>query len=112
VAACAASVGAEVVMTDRWEEQEMWSAIAVAVALAALALVVMAGGARADAGDDVDDDVRERTLYVWAGDQAWARPDFLAAIDFDERSPRHGQVLRTVPLPPPGDVGLVPASMP
>ena len=50
----------------------------------------------------------ERTLYVWAGDQARVSPDFLAVIDFDSRSPDYGRVLRTVPIPPPGNVGNEP----
>ena len=48
------------------------------------------------------------TLYVWASDQARVAPDFLAVIDFDSKSPSYGQVLRTVPLPPPGNVGNEP----
>jgi 56kDa selenium binding protein (SBP56) len=47
----------------------------------------------------------DKTLYVWAGDQAHIAPDFLAVIDFDEQSARYGQVIKTVPLPPPGNVG-------
>ena len=48
------------------------------------------------------------TLYVWASDVARVAPDFLAVIDFDRKSPSYGQVLRTVPLPPPGNVGNEP----
>jgi hypothetical protein len=48
------------------------------------------------------------TLYVWASDQAHVAPDFLAVIDFDRNSPTYGKVLRTVPLPPPGNVGNEP----
>jgi selenium-binding protein 1 len=48
------------------------------------------------------------TLYVWASDQAGVAPDFLAVIDFDRKSPNYGQVLRTVPLPPPGNTGNEP----
>jgi selenium-binding protein 1 len=48
------------------------------------------------------------TLYVWASDAAHVAPDFLAVIDFDRKSPDYGQVLRTVPLPPPGNVGNEP----
>ena len=48
------------------------------------------------------------TLYVWASDVARVAPDFLAVIDFDRKSPGYGQVLRTVPLPPPGNVGNEP----
>lgn len=45
-----------------------------------------------------------KTLYVWAGDQARVAPDFLAVIDFDEESKTYGKVIRTVPVPPPGNV--------
>ena len=48
------------------------------------------------------------TLYVWASDAAHVAPDFLAVIDFDRKSPNYGEVLRTVPLPPPGNVGNEP----
>ena len=48
------------------------------------------------------------TLYVWASDQAHIAPDFLVVIDFDPTSPTYGQVLKTVPLPPPGNVGNEP----
>lgn len=48
------------------------------------------------------------TLYVWASDQAGRAPDFLAVIDFDQRSPTYGRVLSTVPVPPPGNIGNEP----
>jgi selenium-binding protein 1 len=48
------------------------------------------------------------TLYVWASDEAHVAPDFLAVIDFDRKSPNYGQVLKTVPLPPPGNIGNEP----
>ena len=48
------------------------------------------------------------TLYVWASDQAGVAPDFLAVIDFDRTSRNYGEVLRTVPVPPPGNTGNEP----
>ena len=48
------------------------------------------------------------TLYIWASDQARVAPDFLAVIDFDRNSPEYGKVLKTVPLPPPGNIGNEP----
>ncbi len=57
---------------------------------------------------DKDSNYREKTLYIWAGDQQRKYPDFLAVIDFDEDSPDYGQVLRTVPIPPPGNKGNEP----
>ena len=47
----------------------------------------------------------EKYLFVWAGDQARINPDFLAVVDFDERSKGYGNVLTTVPLPNPGATG-------
>jgi hypothetical protein len=58
--------------------------------------------------DKDDDGSREKTLYIWGQDQAHVAPDFLAVIDFDERSPRYGQVLSVVPVPPPGNIGNEP----
>ncbi len=49
-----------------------------------------------------------KTLYIWAGDQARVAPDFLAVINFDEDSKDYGKVIKTVPLPPPGNVGNEP----
>ncbi|MEO8662381.1 MAG: hypothetical protein ABI693_28220, partial [Bryobacteraceae bacterium] len=51
---------------------------------------------------------KDRTLYIWAQDQAHVAPDFLAVIDFDEESANYGKVIRTVPLPPPGNIGNEP----
>jgi hypothetical protein len=48
------------------------------------------------------------TLYVWASDQDHLSPDFLAVIDFDRRSSDYGKVLKTVPLPPPANIGNEP----
>ena len=78
------------------------------VRLLALCLAC-AGVAQADhdGGDRDGDDRRDadKYLYVWAGDQARQAPDFLAVIDFDEDSRGYGRVIKTVPLPPPGNVG-------
>jgi hypothetical protein len=72
--------------------------------LSVLAFTVAgAAFARDDKGDDRNK--REKTLYVWAGDQARVAPDFLAVIDFDEESRTYGKVIRTVPIPSPGNSG-------
>jgi len=52
--------------------------------------------------------VKETTLYVWAGDAARQQPDFLTVVNFDEASPDYGKVVRTVPLPGPGNIGNEP----
>jgi hypothetical protein len=49
-----------------------------------------------------------RVLYIWAQDEAHVAPDFLAVIDFGERSNKYGQVINVVPLPPPGNFGNEP----
>ncbi len=75
------------------------------------ALMTLVGPARAEDGRELHEDHpdrAEKTLYIWAGDAARIHPDFLAVIDFDERSPHYGRVLRTVPVPPPGNVGNEP----
>src|SRR6266496_4921171 len=51
---------------------------------------------------------KARTLYIWTGDQARIAPDFLAVIDFDEDSNSYGKVIKTVPIPPPGNTGNEP----
>src|SRR5579864_2223071 len=65
-------------------------------------------------GDDKKDDKekeegkRATTLYIWAGDQARKAPDFLAVVNFDENSKDYGEVIKTVPIPPPGNTGNEP----
>jgi selenium-binding protein 1 len=49
-----------------------------------------------------------KTLYVWGSDVDGDAPDFLTVIEFDRRSPNYGNVLRTVPVPPPGNFGNEP----
>jgi selenium-binding protein 1 len=44
-------------------------------------------------------------LFICAGDQARKSPDFLAVIDFDERSASYGKVVARAPLPEPGATG-------
>ena len=50
----------------------------------------------------------ETVLYVWASDQAHRAPDFLAVVDFDQDSANYGKVIKTVPIPPPGNIGNEP----
>jgi selenium-binding protein 1 len=78
------------------------------VAVSVLVTVVLSGVAvwsGSGAGRWQD---RNRYLYIWAGDQARATADFLAVVDFDERSPGYGTLLRTVPLPGPDGAGNEP----
>jgi len=73
---------------------------------ALLSVVVLAIANDRSLADDRDRGRNQpaKTLYVWAGDQARVAPDFLAVIDFDEDSKTYGKVIRTVPVPPPGNV--------
>jgi selenium-binding protein 1 len=81
----------------------------VGVAILACAATAVARDNRHDEREDRDDrHDRAKTLYIWAGDQARVAPDFLAVINFDEKSRHYGKVLKTVPIPPPGNVGNEP----
>ncbi len=71
-------------------------------------LAMIAFGASSNSFAKSDDEHRDKILYIWAGDQARVRPDFLAVIDFNEHSRNYGRVLRTVPLPAPGNIGNEP----
>jgi selenium-binding protein 1 len=51
---------------------------------------------------------KEKVLYIWAQDQAHVAPDFLAVVNFDEESSNYGKVIKTVPVPPPGNTGNEP----
>src|SRR5262245_60891234 len=50
-------------------------------------------------------DKAEKVLYVWSSDQAHRAPDFLAVVDFDDDSRTYGNVINTVRIPPPGNIG-------
>jgi hypothetical protein len=59
-------------------------------------------------GQSGHDRGKDKVLYVWAQDQAHKAPDFLAVINFDEDSSQYGKVIKTVPIPPPGNIGNEP----
>jgi hypothetical protein len=86
-------------MRERKRCRSGWARVVCAGAIVSLGVSLPA----ADQGDHRKGG--EKTLYVWAGDQAHKAPDFLAVIDFDEESDNYGKVIRTVPLPPPGNIG-------
>ncbi|HKW61418.1 MAG TPA: selenium-binding protein SBP56-related protein [Candidatus Acidoferrum sp.] len=46
-----------------------------------------------------------RYLVICAGDQARSAPDFLAVVDFDEKSPGYGKVLAIAPVVGPNATG-------
>jgi selenium-binding protein 1 len=73
-----------------------------------LVVVALVSTTAHDRRGNGDEDRSPTTLYVWAGDQARVAPDFLAVVDFDERSPTYGKVLSTVPLPGAGSSGNEP----
>jgi selenium-binding protein 1 len=97
--------------------RKLWPAVrallVLVLALVVTALVLPALARIAFADDQQGGDRQHRTkspetLYIWAGDHARLAPDFLAVIDFDEDSPDYGHVIKTVPVPPPGNVGNEP----
>ena len=89
---------------------KQWIQRVVVIGICAVMTLGLSSGtlAKSDDDQDNDDNQREKTLYIWAGDQARVRPDFLAVIDFNEHSRNYGRVLRTVPVPPPGNMGNEP----
>jgi selenium-binding protein 1 len=84
--------------------------LASVVWLFVLLVMALAGTALADhqQGGDHGRDKQAKTLYIWAGDQARVSPDFLTVINFDEDSADYGKIIKTVPIPPPGNVGNEP----
>lgn len=59
-------------------------------------------------GESEKEKRQEKYLFVWAGDQSRANPDFLSVINFNEHSSHYGEVIKTVPLPGPGAAGNEP----
>ena len=80
--------------------------IITALTIAANIVVIGQNGHQGNGQNKGND--KEKILYVWAQDQAHVAPDFLAVIDLNERSARYGSVIRTVPIPPPGNIGNEP----
>ena len=78
--------------------------------IACAAVLVCAGMAHSD--DDRhqgrDDNRSPKTLYIWSGSQVPSVSAFLAVINFDEDSREYGEVIKTVPVPPPWDLGNEP----
>src|SRR5712692_4818752 len=74
----------------------------------AVSILLLLGSTVMAGEPDGDGRGREKVLFVWAGDQSRSNPDFLAVINFDERSSRYGMVIRTVPLPGAGAAGNEP----
>lgn len=52
-----------------------------------------------------ESDAAPRYLFICAGDQARTAPDFLAVIDFDEKSSGYGKVVATAPVVGPNATG-------
>lgn len=50
----------------------------------------------------------EKYLFICAGDQARKAPDFLAVVDFNEKSSRYGKVIATAPFAAPDAIGNEP----
>jgi hypothetical protein len=64
------------------------------ITLVWLILPALAACGASDASDTAGADF----LYVWAGDEDGADPDFLAVFDVRPGSPRYGELIRTVPV--------------
>src|SRR5712692_9879897 len=83
---------------------KQWIQRIVVTSFIAVALGLSSGSlAKSNDDQDEDDNQREKTLYIWAGDQERVHPDFVAVIDFDKSSKTYGKVIRTVPVPTSGN---------
>lgn len=82
------------------------TAAAILTAVLVLGTVILKGPMPHIVRADHDSD--EGYMFVWAGDQARVNPDFLAVVNFDERSHDYGGVIATLPLPNPGATGNEP----
>ncbi len=83
--------------------------------VAAVLLCICAGGGQgnrpataAAADGERRSDAEPRYLFICAGDQARKAPDFLAVVNFDERSSDYGRVIATQPFPAPDATGNEP----
>lgn len=72
-------------------------------ATAAAGALLTATAASAHANDGT-----EQYLFICAGDQARKAPDFLAVIDFNERSAQYGKLIATAPFAAPDATGNEP----
>ena len=82
-----------------------------ATSLIAVLGLACAGSIRPSMAGDYSaggDEERPRHLFICAGDQARKAPDFLAVINFDERSGDYGQVIATRAFPAPDATGNEP----
>lgn len=52
-----------------------------------------------------ESEAARKYLFICAGDQARTAPDFLAVIDFDEKSSSYGKILATAPVVGPNAIG-------
>ena len=95
-------------MSASLPRQDSRSVVLLLISLAAILGAVTRAPALDRSGFERQHRDDPKTLYIWAGDQARQAPDFLAVIDFDENSRDYGKVLRTVPIPPPGNIGNEP----
>jgi selenium-binding protein 1 len=76
-----------------------------AVLPAAVAGAIWVGVSSGQSGPRAEN---EKYMFVWTGDQAREASDFLAVLDFNDRSPKYGALVTTVPLPQPGASGNEP----
>src|SRR5271155_3799501 len=84
------------------------SLVGLLLGLGARAAIAQANSAPPPHNEFERGDRSENTLIIWAGDKAHVAPDFVTVVDFEERSPSYGKVLKTVPLTGPSAIGNEP----
>jgi len=53
--------------------------------------------------DEAHHDSRDKYLYIWAGDEARVRHDFLTVVDFNDHSANYGKIIATAEAPTSGN---------
>jgi 56kDa selenium binding protein (SBP56) len=81
---------------------------AVLLVSAAVSLVAAYGASAYAVGERSEIGAAPHYLFICSGDQARQAPDFLAVVNFNERSAEYGKIIATAPFPPTDATGNEP----
>jgi 56kDa selenium binding protein (SBP56) len=81
---------------------------AVLLVSAAVSLVAAYGASAYGVGERSEIGAAPHYLFICSGDQARQAPDFLAVVNFNERSAEYGKIIATAPFPPTDATGNEP----
>jgi selenium-binding protein 1 len=86
------------VLTTKSRQKQLFQTVLQLTALVVCGVSVTSATPAGDGGSRRENDP-PRYLFICTGDQARIAPDFLAVVNFNERSPNYGKVVTTVPFP-------------